>query len=198
MPDQLAKRIRGLVDAGAPPITLSEVCDVPRTTVPLVVTVPRPRSRTVVAAAAVVVVVAATIAAVRALDEDSTDVRAIAAARSQCAVTRFDSNAEIFMSAAATEPEIAGVRAAIARERRVTLVQRVTPRQAHKEFACIFRRNPDLVATITASDLPTTFRIKTAFSRARLSTVFGGLPGVDDVTKQLSSPSGCVCLEPGE
>ncbi|MET0921055.1 MAG: permease-like cell division protein FtsX [Acidimicrobiia bacterium] len=66
---------------------------------------------------------------------------------------------EVFMATDATEQQIADVRKALDDDPNVKSFRYLDKDAAYKEFKRIFRRNPDLVSSITAADLPASFRV---------------------------------------
>jgi len=70
---------------------------------------------------------------------------------------------EIFMTVKAAPDQISGVRQALDAEKKpggnVKSYTHLTKDDAYKEFKRIFRRNPDLVSSIRAQDLPESFRV---------------------------------------
>jgi cell division transport system permease protein len=66
---------------------------------------------------------------------------------------------EIFMTVDATEQQIADVQEALGKDPNVKSFRHLTKNDAFTEFKRIFRRNPDLVNSITAQDLPESFRV---------------------------------------
>ena len=90
---------------------------------------------------------------------------------------------EIFMNVDATDQQIADVDAALDDDPNVKSFRFLDKDAAYEEFKRIFRRNPDLVASITAADLPPSYRI--APKRAELTDTvkdaFATQQGVDTV-----------------
>jgi cell division transport system permease protein len=66
---------------------------------------------------------------------------------------------EIFMKVDATKQQIADVQETLGKDPNVKSSRHLTKEDAYKEFKRIFRRNPDLVSSITAADLPESFRV---------------------------------------
>ena len=66
---------------------------------------------------------------------------------------------EIFMKVDATKQQIADVQDALGKDANVKSYRHLTKADAYKEFKRIFRRNPDLVNSITAADLPESYRV---------------------------------------
>lgn len=66
---------------------------------------------------------------------------------------------EIFMNVPATEQQIAAVEQDLKDNVNVKSYRHLTKADAFAEFQRIFRRNPDLVSSITAKDLPESFRV---------------------------------------
>jgi cell division transport system permease protein len=66
---------------------------------------------------------------------------------------------EVFMTVKATEQQIAGVEQALKDDVNVKSYRHLTKADAYSEFKRIFRRNPDLVNSIRAQDLPESFRV---------------------------------------
>src|SRR5712692_7339482 len=66
---------------------------------------------------------------------------------------------EIFMNVKATQPQVDGVRTNLKSDPNVRSFRHLNKDDAYAEFKRIFRRNPDLVSSITAADLPESFRV---------------------------------------
>ena len=66
---------------------------------------------------------------------------------------------EIFMNVDATDAADRGCRRALDDDPNVKSFRYLDKDAAYEEFQRIFRRNPDLVASITAADLPASFRV---------------------------------------
>ena len=66
---------------------------------------------------------------------------------------------EVFMTVKATDQQIAGVEQALKDDVNVKSFRHLTKADADSEFKRIFRRNPDLVNSIRAQDLPESFRV---------------------------------------
>src|SRR2546421_5826748 len=70
---------------------------------------------------------------------------------------------EIFMTVKATDQQIAGVEQNLKDDEKtggnVKSYRHLTKADAYREFKRIFRRNPDLVNSIRAQDLPESFRV---------------------------------------
>jgi cell division transport system permease protein len=66
---------------------------------------------------------------------------------------------EIFMKVKATPQQVAEVQEALGKDPNVKKVRHLTKDDAYTEFKRIFKRNPDLVNSITAADLPESFRV---------------------------------------
>src|SRR5215510_10317293 len=66
---------------------------------------------------------------------------------------------EIFMNVEATEQQIKGVETALKQDPNVKSFRYLDKQAAYEEFQRIFKRNPDLVNSITAQDLPPSFRV---------------------------------------
>jgi cell division transport system permease protein len=84
---------------------------------------------------------------------------------------------EIFMQVEATEQQIDDVRAALDDDPNVQRYRELDKEAAYEEFKRIFRRNPDLVNSITAADLPASFRV---------APKAGDIP-IDDLTADLQA-----------
>lgn len=98
---------------------------------------------------------------------------------------------EVFMRVGATDAEIGGVRAAIAQAPGVREFAYLDQDAAYEEFSRIFRDDPDLVANMSPSQLPVSFRVAVtppihAHAR-RLDTTLSFRPGVDDVTRKMTA-----------
>src|SRR3954451_18322483 len=66
---------------------------------------------------------------------------------------------EIFMKVDATEQQIADVESTLKDDPNVKSYRHLTQEDAYTEFKRIFRSKPDLVNSITAKDLPESFRV---------------------------------------
>ena len=66
---------------------------------------------------------------------------------------------EIFMNVDATDQQIEDVDAALDDDPNVKSFRFLDKDAAYEEFKRIFRRNPDLVNSITAADLPPSYRV---------------------------------------
>lgn len=91
---------------------------------------------------------------------------------------------EIFMNIQATSSQVSAVQAQLKSEPDVRSYRYLTKDDAYKEFKRLFGSDqPELVTTITAADLPESFRV--APRKASLSTTvadrFKGQPGVTEV-----------------
>jgi cell division transport system permease protein len=90
---------------------------------------------------------------------------------------------EIFMKVEATDQQIADVQTALSKSSDVKSFKYLDKNAALAEFKRLFRKDPDLVKNITASALPTSFRVVPA--KAELTNTvkrrFEPLAGVDDV-----------------
>jgi cell division protein FtsX len=95
---------------------------------------------------------------------------------------------EIFMQVKATPEEISGVRRAIEHSSLVARFAFLDQQSAFEEFRRIFRKEPDLVAHVDATSLPTSFRIelRNHDDRMRFRTRFDRLDGVDVVEAPLT------------
>src|SRR5713101_8674192 len=63
------------------------------------------------------------------------------------------------MNVKATQPQVDGVRTNLKSDPNVRSFRHLNKDDAYAEFKRIFRRNPDLVSSITAADLPESFRV---------------------------------------
>lgn len=90
---------------------------------------------------------------------------------------------EIFMNVDATDRQNADVRAALEADRQVKGFTFLDKQAAYEEFQRIFRKDPDLVANVEASALPTSFRIvpRRAEVTEAIQARYEFEPGVDDV-----------------
>ena|SRR5438067_1932580 len=94
---------------------------------------------------------------------------------------------DIFMKVDATQQEIDAVRTNLDAEKKPTGLVRsyryLTKKDAYAEFKRIFHRQPDLVNSVTAADLPTSFRVapKQAEKTETVRQEFQTQQGVDDV-----------------
>ncbi len=91
---------------------------------------------------------------------------------------------EIFMRVEATDQQIEEVRDSLETDRNVRKYRFLSKQDAYDEFQRIFRDDPDLVNSITAEDLPPSFRV--APIRAELTPAvqaeFETMQGVDEVS----------------
>jgi cell division transport system permease protein len=94
---------------------------------------------------------------------------------------------EIFMTAKATDQQVQGVQDALDADKgpngNVKSYRHLTKADAYAEFQRIFRRNPDLVNSITAKDLPESFRVvpRKAELTDTVKGEFSTQQGVDEV-----------------
>jgi cell division transport system permease protein len=90
---------------------------------------------------------------------------------------------EIFMTVDATPQQVKDVDTALRADPNVKTIRYLDKNAALKEYERIFRRNPDLLGTVTAKDLPASFRV--APKKAELTNVVEGAfesqPGVESV-----------------
>jgi cell division transport system permease protein len=90
---------------------------------------------------------------------------------------------EVFMKVNATQQQIDGVQQALDDDVNVKSSRHLTKADAYEEFKRIFRRNPDLVSSIRARDLPESFRVVP--KRAELTNTvrdeFRNQQGVEEV-----------------
>jgi hypothetical protein len=89
----------------------------------------------------------------------------------------------VYMSARATDADVAAVRALIANSNDVRQYAFVDRAAAYREFADMYCTNPDLVDSISAKDLPVSFRIVATDPNAapRIRTTVEGQPGVASI-----------------
>src|SRR5262249_265240 len=66
---------------------------------------------------------------------------------------------EIFMKVDGTDTQIKGVRDGLDEDPNVKSYRYLDKAAAYEEFKRIFKRNPELVSSITAADLPASFRV---------------------------------------
>jgi cell division transport system permease protein len=90
---------------------------------------------------------------------------------------------EVFMKVDATKQQIADVSKSLGKDPNVKTFRHLSKEDAYKEFKRIFRRNPDLVNSITAADLPESFRVapKKAELTETVKAAYGTSLGVDSV-----------------
>jgi cell division transport system permease protein len=90
---------------------------------------------------------------------------------------------EIFMNVKATQPQIDAVEANLKEDSKpsgvVKSFRHLNKQDAYEEFKRIFRREPDLVSTITAADLPESFRVA--------PRTHPGGPDIDALTEQIKN-----------
>jgi cell division transport system permease protein len=88
---------------------------------------------------------------------------------------------EIFMNVKATQQQIDAVEANLREDAKpggvVKSFRHLNKQDAYEEFKRIFRREPDLVSTITAADLPESFRVA--------PRTHAGGPDIDALTNQI-------------
>jgi cell division transport system permease protein len=95
---------------------------------------------------------------------------------------------EIFMNVGATDQQVASVQKQLDGDEgskgNVKSYRHLTKQDAYDEFKRIFRRNPDLVSSIRAKDLPESFRVvpKKAELTETVKTEFETVQGVSEVT----------------
>jgi cell division transport system permease protein len=91
---------------------------------------------------------------------------------------------EVFMNVPATDQQIAAVEQDLKDDVNVKSYKHLTKTDAFAEFKRIFRRNPDLVSSITAADLPESFRVvpKKAELTDTVKGEFSTKQGVGEVT----------------
>jgi cell division transport system permease protein len=95
---------------------------------------------------------------------------------------------EIFMTVKATRDQVAGVRSELESDKgpkgNVKSFRYLSHADAYNEFKRIFKRNPDLVQSITAKDLPESFRVvpKRAELTETVQKEFQAVQGVQEVT----------------
>ncbi len=101
---------------------------------------------------------------------------------------------EIFMRVEATPQQISDVRSELASDKNVRSYRYLTKHDAYEEFKRIFRDDPDLVNSITADDLPPSFRV--APIRAELTPTvkseFETMQGVDEVSLPAEALAGLL------
>jgi FtsX extracellular domain len=96
--------------------------------------------------------------------------------------TAHDFVYDMYMLSVATPREIQAVRSALERQPGVTLIEFLDQEDAIREFHKIYARNQDVLASVNAVDLPTTFRIRIARSvELQVVPLLRSLPGVDAV-----------------
>ena len=87
---------------------------------------------------------------------------------------------EIFMATDATDQQITDVDTALKADTNVKSFRYLDKQAAYNEFKRIFRRKPDLVSSITAADLPVSFRGRAEEGRAHQD----GASRVQDPTRR--------------
>ncbi len=101
---------------------------------------------------------------------------------------------EIFMRVEATDQQIEEVRDSLDSDRNVRRYTFLSKQDAYDEFQRIFRDDPDLVNSITAEDLPPSFRV--APIRAELTPTvkaeFDTMQGVDEVSLPAEALAGIL------
>lgn len=100
------------------------------------------------------------------------------------ACVAMDSTNELFMKIDASQAQIDAVRQVLAQEPGISRVRFVTKDQAYADLLEIFARNQELVDSISADDLPTSFRFTIDPKAATPvdTDALQALPGVDAVT----------------
>lgn len=102
--------------------------------------------------------------------------------------------AEVFMIVKATDQQIEGVRAKLAKDPDVKSFKYFDKQAAFREFKKIFKDDPDLVKNITASALPPSFRVVPR--KAELTEVvqrrYENEPGVDQVSTPAEALQGLL------
>ncbi len=90
---------------------------------------------------------------------------------------------EVFMTVNATQQQIDDVQKALDDDPNVKSSRHLTKDDAFEEFKRIFRRNPDLVSSIRAKDLPESFRVvpKKAELTDTVKNEFKTKQGVEEV-----------------
>ena len=98
-------------------------------------------------------------------------------------IAHEDADFEVFMAVDATAAQIAGVEARLDGERKVRRYAHLSKDDAYAEFERIFRNDPDIVRSVTAADLPESFRVDLVpGAKAKpLLPEFAALAGVDSV-----------------
>jgi cell division transport system permease protein len=101
---------------------------------------------------------------------------------------------EIFMNTKASQQQIDGVAANLRSDPNVRSVRHLTKPDAFAEFKRIFRRQPDLVGSITEKDLPESFRVtpKKAELTDTVKAEFSTQQGVDQVSTPGDSLKGVI------
>jgi cell division protein FtsX len=98
---------------------------------------------------------------------------------------------DVFMTVGATKAQVAAVEHRIRTSKQVRRYAHFDQRAAKAEFDRIFKRNPDLVASVTAADLPESFPVD--LERARDAAAFArgmrSLPGVDTAEPKEKAPT---------
>lgn len=92
---------------------------------------------------------------------------------------------EVFMLVDATDRQVAQVESTIRSSKVVNRYAHLDQEDAMAEFARIFRRNPDLVASIRPSDLPESFRVdlRTKEQAERFARRMQRMPGVESAVR---------------
>jgi len=100
---------------------------------------------------------------------------------------------EIFMRVEATREQIDAVQSSLKSDPNVKTFRHLTKQDAYTEFKRIFRRNPSLVNSIRASDLPESFRVAPKQGSVSIDTM------TDNLQKEYSTHQGVESVEtPGE
>jgi len=106
-------------------------------------------------------------------------------------LTQAQTDADVFMRVDATQPQIAAVEQEVRSSADVRRFAHLSKEDAYQESQRLFRAKPDLVASVTAADLPESFRVdlREGASPKRWSRRFGSPDGVDSVETPSASPS---------
>ncbi len=90
---------------------------------------------------------------------------------------------EIYMKVDATQSQIDGVQSRLSGDRDVKKFQFISKEQALKEAKKLFKNESDLVSSLSAADLPASFRVvpQRAELVATIADQFRSQPGVDEV-----------------
>jgi len=106
---------------------------------------------------------------------------------------------EIFMNVDASQQQIDAVHTALDKDPNVKHAQYLDKDAAYKEFQRIFRSKPDLLNSITAADLPVSFRVAPKAGNVPVDDLTTSLqgqyktqPGVEDVTTPGKALKGLV------
>jgi hypothetical protein len=182
MLDQLAEDVRGLIDSGAPPITLDEV-ESPQHSYPRLQRQRRTWITASVAAAVVIVGVIGGLILVGGGNE-SRSVATFASAGVDCPPSP-DSTLQVFLNVQATPAQIEATRVGLKKIPGVTIDRYLdnngTSSGTWAQAECLLANRQDVLNALSPEVLPVSFAIKSATADSTLIARIKTLPGVDSV-----------------